>query len=195
MKLPPLSQPERYVGLFVYDFKTHVSVGYTAVEIRYLRESTEYRAGTAYEIYRVTDNGGLELRGAIDQRLTAKEAMCFLRHQAEAARTDYDSLLRGAAETPLPCSLEIVLAKVYSFDPPETSALIYPASVTHVVSGWLRTRQFYGGDRVVCGIDVHSQLIGSDALRIASFHPRTTIDYRDRTSEDVMQTVHLSVQR
>ncbi len=37
MKLPPLAQPERYVGLFVYDFKTHVSVGYTAVEIRYLR--------------------------------------------------------------------------------------------------------------------------------------------------------------
>lgn len=195
MKLPPLPQPERYVGLFVYDFKTHVSVGYTAVEIRYLRESTEFRDGTAYEIYRVTENGGLELRGALDQRLTAKEAMCFLRRQPGAARTDYDSLVRSADETPLPCSTEIVLAKVYAFDPPETSALIYPASVTHLVSGWLRAQQFSGGDRVVCGIDVHSQLISSDAVRIASFHPRTMIDYRDRTPEDVMRTVHLSVQR
>ncbi len=195
MKLPPLAQPERYVGLFVYDFKTHVSVGYTAVEIRYLRESAEFRDGTAYEIYRITEDGGLELRGALDQHLTAKEAMCFLRRQVGDARTDYDSLRRAAAEAPLPCSTEIVLAKVYAFDPPETSALIYPACVTHVVSGWLRTRQFSRGDRVVCGIDAHSQLISSEAVRIASFRPRTTMDYRDRTPEDVMQTVHLSVQR
>ena len=67
MKLPPLSHPERYVGLYVYDFKTHVSVGYTGVEIRYLRESAEFREGTAYEIYRVTEEGGLELRGTLDQ--------------------------------------------------------------------------------------------------------------------------------
>lgn len=195
MKLPPLAQPERYVGLFVYDFKTHVSVGYTAVEIRYLRESAEFRNGTAYEIYRVTDGGGFELRGALDQRLHEKEAICFLRRDAADARADYDSLKRGADAAPLPFVAEIVLAKVYAFDPPETSALIYPASVTHLVSRWLGMRQFAGGDRVVCGIEVHSRLISSDAVRIASVHPRTAIDCHDRTLEEVMQTVHLAVQR
>ena len=114
MKLPPLGHPERYVGLHVYDFKTHVSVGYTGVEIRYLRESEEFRKGTAYQIYRVTEEGGLELRGTLDHRLTAKEAVCFLRH---------------------------------------------------------------------------------DAVGIASIHAPTTIDYRDRTPEEVKKSVNLSVQR
>jgi len=195
MKLPPLSHPERYVGLYVYDFKTHVSVGYTGVEIRYLRESAEFREGTAYEIYRVTEERGLELRGTLDQRLTAKEAMCFLRSDAKAARADYDMLIRGADEAPFPCAAEIVLAKVYAFEPPETSALIYPASVTHVVSGWLRGRQFSGGDRVVCGIDVHRQLVSTHAVGLASIHARTTIDYRDRTPDEVRKSVKLSVQR
>ena len=194
MNLPPIPHPERYVGLYIYDFQTHVSVGFTAAEVRHLRESQDYRDGTAYEIYRVTENGGLELRGVLDQRLVAKEALCFLRHEAGEARKDYDALRRAADDTPLPCAVTAMLARVYSFDPPDTTALVYDASASHVVSGWLREIGFAGGDRVVGGIDVHAELMG-DAVQITSCRLASLIDYEDRSWEDVRRSIDRPLQR
>jgi len=194
MHLPAIPHPERYAGLYIYDFKTHVSVGFTAAEVRYLRESQHYRDGTAYEIYRVTENGGLELRGALDQRLVAKEALCFLRRDAAEARKDYDKLRRAADDAPLPCAVTAMLARVYAFDPPDTTALVYDASASHVVSGWLREACFAGGDRVVGGIDVHAQLIG-DAVQITSCRLASLISYEDRSWEEVRRTVDRPLQR
>ena len=48
LELPPIHNPQRYGGLYVYDFGTHVSVGYTVAELRVLRESDVHRGGTAY---------------------------------------------------------------------------------------------------------------------------------------------------
>lgn len=33
MKLPPLQDPEKYTGLYIFDFGDHISVGYTADEV------------------------------------------------------------------------------------------------------------------------------------------------------------------
>ena len=195
MRIPPISNPERYVGLYVYDFETHVSVGYTALEIRYLRESETYRGGTAYQIYRVTETGGLELRGASDERLTAREAICFLRADAAAARRDYDSLRQLAEQTPLPCAVTLQLAKNATYDPPNVTALLYPASATTAIANWLEHSNFAGGDRVVAGIDVHAEMANIDTARIDSCQLPSLIDYTDRPAEEVLRRVHQPLQR
>ena len=195
MNLPPIDNPENYVGLYVYDFTTHVSVGYTAVEIRFLRESEAHRHGTAYEIYRVTEQGGLELRGALDERLAAREAVCFLRRDAHAARRDFDSLRRLANHSPAPCAAELHLAVVFSFNPPNTTALLYPAASGHAAADWLGRIAFTGGDRVIGGIDAHTQFMSAEARRIEACALPTAIDYTDRSPEEVLRTCQRPLQR
>jgi len=195
VKLPALDQPQRYVGLYVYDFGDHASVGYTAREIRYLRESQSHRHGTAYEIYRATDDGVVELRGTLDERLGACEAMCFLRHDAAQARRDYDAYCESAERHPVPCPTEILLARLYDFEPPDVTALLYAASAGTAMSGWLTSAGVRAGDVVVGGIDAHAQLVASGGLRIASRQLRTLIDYQDRSAEEVLRTIHLPLQR
>jgi hypothetical protein len=179
----------------VYDFKTHVSVGYTALEIRYLRESRGHGHGAAYEIYRVTEQGGLELRGVLDERLAAREAMCFLRRDTNAARRDYDDLRQWADRIPAPCAAELHLALVSSFDPPNTTALLYPAAAGHGLADWLNRAAFRGGDHVIGGTDVHAAFMSAQVRRIESHQLPTAIDYTDRSSEEVLRTFQQPLQR
>ena len=195
MKLPPIPHPEHYVGLYVYDFETHVSVGYTALEVRYLRESEDYRRGTAYHIYRVTEAGGLELRGAPDEQLTAREAICFLRADAAAARRDYAALRQLAEQTPLPCAVTLQLAKNVSYDPPHVTALLYPASATTGIADWLKHGNCAGGDRVIAGIDVHMEMAGMNAAQLDSCQLPSLVDYTDRPAEEVLRRIHEPLQR
>jgi hypothetical protein len=183
------------VGLYIYDFKTHVSIGYTALEIRYLRESEAYRGGTAYEIYRATDGGGFELRGARDERLAAREALCFLRRDAVAAGDDYRALQQAAKRHPLPCPTELRLAEVDAFDPPHVTALLYPAAASHALAGWLNRSAFNGGDRAVGGIDAHAEVKAAQDAPIDKCDLPTVIDYQDRSAEEVLRTVDRPVQR
>ncbi len=195
MKLPAIPHPERYAGLYVYDFGTHVSVGYTALEVRMLREAERYRDGTAYEVYRVGEDGTIELRGVLDERLTAREATCFLRVDGAAARRDYD-ILRGAAKrSPLACLAELQLARLYDFRPPEVTALLYPASATRVIAAWLDDSRFAGGDRVNAGIDVHSAFMQAEGVRITSCRLPALMDYGDRPVEEVLRSVQAPLQR
>ena len=195
MNIPRTANPQRYVGLYLYDFGTHTSLGYTAAEIRVLRESKEHGDGTAYEVYRVSENGGFELRGANDQRLTAREAICFLRHDGGAARRDYEELRLAARRLPMPCAAELQILTVQSFDPPEAVALLYPAAATTAIAGWLDRGAYTGGDRVIGGMDVHTVLMGGDALLIDSCRPPTLIDYVDRPAEEVLAAASQPLQR
>ena len=195
MKVPPLANPENYVGLYLYDFETHVSVGYTAVEICYLRESRTHRHGTAYEIYRVTEQGGFELRGVLDSHLAAREAMCFLRKEPAAARRDYDDLGRLAEHTPVPCAVELHLAVVCSFDPPNATALVYSTAAGQALANWLNRAPFRGGDHVIGGIDAYTQFMSSQTRRIDSQKLPTAIDYTDRSPEEVLRTSRQPLQR
>ena len=43
MTIPSLEQPERYSGLYVFDFGQWTAVGYTADEVERLLESEAYR--------------------------------------------------------------------------------------------------------------------------------------------------------
>ncbi len=195
MKLPPIRDARRYVGLYVYDFGTHVSVGYTAAEIRTLRESQDHRGGAAYEIYRATEAGGFELRGARDERLSAREAICFLRQDGGSARRDFEWLRNAAADSPVPVRVEMYLAELQEFSPPHATGLVYPVAASVALSGWLDEHAFDGGDRVIGGTDVCATLLSAEPGRTDSCQLAALLDYTDRSREEVLEAVHQAVQR
>jgi len=195
MKLPPIRDTRRYAGLYVYDFGTHVSVGYTAGEIGVLRRSAEHRHGTAYVIYRVTEEGGMELRGVGDERIGAREAMAFLRADAQAARSDYDTLRKLAGATPPPCTIEARLGKVYNLTLPNVSTLLYPAAASVGVSAWLAEIGFRGGDTVSAGPESQSTNLSGEGLQIDSCRLAGLTDDQDRSAEAVLAAVAELLQR
>lgn len=195
MRLPVVEHPERYVGLYVFDFGTHVSIGYTAGEIELLRQAAAHREGTAYEIYRIDDSGRYELRGACDERLAAQEALCFLHADLTAARSDYDRLTAHAAQRPVPCAAEVILARIAAFDPPGVAAVTYPAAAAACMSAWLRDVSISPGTQVVGGADAWYTLNGARAEWTASETLAGVLDYRDRCSEEVLASTDRSVQR
>ncbi len=193
--LPPIRNPQRYAGLYVYDFGEHVSVGYTAAEIRVLRESAAHRGGTAYEIYRVDENGSMELRGVLDDRLAQRESICLLRRDGSDARRDYDALRKASDRDPIGCAVEMQLAKLYAFDPPHVTALSYASSATSVVAGWLLIHAPGAGDEVAGGSDAHARLAASDGVRIASCELQVKSNFRDRSADEVLKQVDRALQR
>lgn len=195
MKLPPVSDPHRYAGLYVYDFGDRVCVGYTAAEIRVLRESADYCGGTAYYIYRVNEVGGFELRGELDERLHESEAVCFLREDGSAARRDYEAVRRAAQATPLPFRTELLLGRLYAFTPSNVTAVVYPASASVAVSAWLLDHAPALGDDVIGGVEVYQTLLGSDGVRIASCELPASSRFIDRPAEEVLRTTDQPLQR
>lgn len=195
LELPPIHNPERYGGLYVYDFGTHVSVGYTAEELRVLRASEAHGGGTAYEIYRVDENGAMELRGVLDERLSRHESICLLRHDGADARGDYDAIFQASEADPVICAVELQLAKLYAFDPPHVTALSFEAAASAAVSGWLLRHAGDAGDEVVGGSEGHTQLTTSDGVRIASRQLQIKPGFRDRAAEVVLAEVDRAVQR
>ncbi len=195
MRLPPISDPHRYAGLYVYDFGDHVSIGYTAIEIRMLRETRRFQGGTAYEVYRVDENGAMELRGAGDERLAAIEAFCFLRKGGADARRDYTTIRQAAEQDPVCARVELQLARAYDFDPPDVTALLYPIAASVVVSNWLQIHAAGFGDSIEAGQDAYIRFIQSSGMRIDSCQLAARMDYADRSAEEVFAAVDLACQR
>lgn len=195
MVIPPIHEPQNYAGLYLYDFGTHVSVGYTANEIRTLRNSKQYHKGTAYEMYRVSDEGNVELRAVSDDRLGAVDALAFLRKEPADAKKDYDSLVQAALNNPAPCAVELILAKIYSFDPPDVTAVIFSASATTALSAWLENHGPDLGDQVVGGQEAYSKIVGDQNLRFASCQLRTKINHIERSPEEILATIDQPLQR
>lgn len=190
-----MAEPQKYVGLYVYDFGDHVAVGYTAAEVRILRETEAHRDGTAYEIYRVSEEGAIELRGVHDERLTTREAVCFLRATASAARRDYEAIRAAADRDPVPTDVETQLGTLQGFDPPHVTGVSYPTSAATVMARWLSVHVADAGDQVVGGTDVHGTLMSSAGERHAVCRLRTLIDYVDRSEREVLSAIHEPLQR
>ena len=193
--LPAIPNPKHHEGLFVYDFGDHVSVGYTAGEIRMLRQSPAHRNGSAYQIYRINERGGIELRGVQDTSLALREAVCFLRRDGAIARKDYESILTAAQTRPLPCEAELRLVRSYGFEPADLTALIYPAWASHLVSGWLGASGLSPGDQVHGGADACRTLESGGGLTIASCTLPSSMDYSDRSEQEVLTTTDRPLQR
>jgi len=140
MKLPKLQKPDKYVGLYVFDFGEHVGVGFTAEEVAELLESEKYRDGKVYKIHRAYPDGKLELKGVLAERFELESGMFFYSNNIATARRDFKQLVDLAVRFSPPCRAKLHLAK-YANDK-FVAALIYPAEYDDEISSWLLAGQY-----------------------------------------------------
>lgn len=194
MRIPPITEPARYVGLYVVDFGDHVSVGYTAREVSFLLNDKRFRNARAYQIHRVQPDGGLDLRGVIEPDFGTQEAMLFFRSDADAAQEDFDALLRLAANTPPPCAVMVELATLHE-SRDTVVALRYPAESTTVLGAWLNAIRFAGGDRVEGGRSAASHYNDAAKDVLASRQLFPPANRTSRSLDEVLSSTHLPLQR
>jgi hypothetical protein len=151
MKLPELQKPEKYVGLFIFDFGDHAGVGFTAEEVAELLESEKYKNGKVYKIHRAYPDGKLELKGVPAQTFQLEAGMFFYSSALETARGDFKKLVSLAVKTAPPCRAKVHLAK-YN-DDKFAVAIIYPAEHDDEVSLWLLDGQYKTSGAAEGGIE------------------------------------------
>jgi hypothetical protein len=135
MKLPELEKPEKYVGLYIFDFGDHAGVGFTAEEVSELLESEKYKDGKVYKIHKAYPDGRLELKGVPSETFQLEAGMFFYSSELQTARQDFKRLVNLAVKSSPPCRAKVHLAK-YG-DDKLVVALIYPAEYDGEFSTWL----------------------------------------------------------
>jgi len=135
MKLPELEKPEKYVGLYIFDFGDHAGVGFTAEEVAELLDSEKYRDGKVYKIHKAYPDGRLELRGVPNETFQLEAGMFFYSSEFQTARRDFKGLVNLAVKSSPPSRAKVHLAK-YG-DDKLVVALIYPAEYNDEFSSWL----------------------------------------------------------
>jgi hypothetical protein len=150
MKLPRLEKPDRYQGLYVFDFGDHAGVGFTAEEVAELLESERYKDGKVYKIYRAYPDGRLELRGVAAEKFQLEAGMFFSSRDEATARGDFKRLVNLAVRIAPPCRAKVHLAKYADED--YVVALIYPAEYDDEVSSWLLQGEYRTAGQVEGGV-------------------------------------------
>jgi hypothetical protein len=188
VRIPRLDCPQDFAGLFLYDFGSHVSVGYTAEEIRVLKGTPEHADGTAYRIHRVDQAGRFELQGVGDELLGRQTGMSFSYHDEADARADYDRLRAAAEAAPLRHSAQLCLVRLHEGGMGAAVVLSYPLHASASVSAWLAQATFDGGVTAISRASVPQAVIDRCELpREPRFAPRSP--------EAVLAATQQSVQR
>lgn len=156
MKLPALEQPQRYLGLYVFDFGEWCAVGYTAEEVAMLLESEKYADGKVYRIHNATPDGRMELAGVSVSRFQFESGMFFYRAAEDEARRDFEQLCRLAETSPPPCKAYVHLAdrSPAAGDARFVVALIYGAEHDSDVGRWLLAGRYEGGSLAEGGVSM-----------------------------------------
>lgn len=193
--LPPLLDPGRYVGLYVFDFGGWASVGYTAEEIAMLLESEEHRGGHAYRIYRVDAEGRIELIGVTQDALAGESILLFAYRDDSRVADDFAALRRKAAELHPPQDIEMAMADIAELEPPHVLALIHPRHSADAVAQWLTAIAFDGGDLAMGGGEVLGLYRGYDPSLVARCVLQGDPAVRSRTRQQVLDAIHQPLQR
>ncbi len=197
MNLPPLDEPRRYRGLYVFDFGEWSAVGYTAEEIAVLLETEQYRHGQVYKIHRAYPDGHLELRGVSAERFRLESGIFFYRADAQQARRDFDQLRDAAHRTPPPCRTVAHLAE--RAEPSEAArfvtALIFSAEFEDEIGHWLSAILFEGGDLAEGGSSHVSNYYAEEKEVIERCQLWSRPAIPSRPAEEVLANVRCAVQR
>ena len=193
MKLPKLEKPDKYVGLYVFDFGDHVGVGFMAEEVAELLESERYKDGKVYKIHRAYPDGKLELKGVPAERLQLEAGMFFYSNDLATARRDFKQLSSLAVRSSPPCRAKLHLAKYR--DDKFVAALIYPAEYDDEVSSWLLDGQYNtrGAAEGGAGAVQRYYDYGPEILDRHQLFGKSELV--SRTGEDLFASLMLAVQR
>ncbi|MHC4544150.1 MAG: hypothetical protein ACYTDW_06685 [Planctomycetota bacterium] len=193
MELPKLEKPEKYVGLYIFDFGNHVGTGFTAREVAELLESEKYKKGKVYKIHRAWPDGKLEIKGIRNEIFQLEAGMFFYSTNLEIATRDFKALVDLAVKTVPPCRAKVHLAK-YSGDKFVTS-IIYPAEYDDEISSWLLDGRYKttgaaeaGSEAVQRYYDHQPQILDRHQLFGKS-------ELISRTGRELLASVKLAVQR
>ncbi|UCF42624.1 MAG: hypothetical protein JSV99_08480 [Planctomycetota bacterium] len=193
MKLPELQNPQKYVGLYVFDFGENVGVGFTAQEVAELLESEKYKNGKVYKIYKAYPDGKLELKGVPAEIFRLEAGMFFYSTNRQTAQCDFKGLVDLAVGTAPPCRANVHLAK-YSNDK-FVAALIYPAEYDDEVSSWLLDGRYKTAGAAEGGIEAVQRYYNAkpQILNRHQLFGRSAIE--SRTGEELLAGLKLAVQR
>jgi len=193
MKLPKLQKPEKYVGLYIFDFGDHVGVGFTAEEVAELLESEKYKHGKVYKIHKAYPDGKLELKGVPAQTFQLEAGMFFYSNAPETAKQDFKQLVNLAVKSAPPCRAKVHLAK-YNNDK-FAVALIYPAEYDDEVSSWLLDGEYKTSGAAKGGTGAVQRYYDYQ-LEILDRHQLFgKSELISRTGEELLASLKLAVQR
>lgn len=193
MKLPKLEKPDKYVGLYIFDFGDHVGVGFMAEEVAELLESERYKDCKVYKIHRAYPDGRLELKGVPAERLQLEAGMFFYSNDLATARRDFKQLSSLAVRSSPPCRAKLQLAK-YA-DDKFAVALIYPAEYDDEVSSWFLDGQYKTNGAAEGGAGAVQRYYdyGPEILDRHQLFGKSELV--SRTGEDLFASLMLAVQR
>jgi hypothetical protein len=193
MKLPKLEKPQRYTGLYVFDFGDHAGVGFTAEEVAELLDSERYREGKVYKIHRAYPDGRLELKGMPAESFQLEAGMLFYSTDPQTAQGDFERLGDLAIRLAPPCRAKVQLAQ-YTADK-FAVALIYPAEYDTEVSRWLLEADYRTMGQVEGGIGAVERYY-RDAPAILDRHQLFgATETISRSGDELLACVGLPVQR
>ncbi|MHC4596059.1 MAG: hypothetical protein ACYS19_14110 [Planctomycetota bacterium] len=193
MKLPELQKPERYVGLYIFDFGDHVGVGFTGQEVAELLESEKYKHGKVYKIHRAYPDGKLELKGVPSQAFQLEAGMFFYCRELETAERDFKRLVNLAVKNAPPCRAKVHLAK-YRGDK-FVVALIFPAEYDDEVSSWLLEGEYKTSGAAEGGIEAVQRYYDYKPEILDRHQLFGKSEQISRSGQELLTSLKLAVQR
>ncbi|MHC4437946.1 MAG: hypothetical protein ACYS3S_11340 [Planctomycetota bacterium] len=193
MKLPELEKPEKYVGLYIFDFGDHTGVGFTAEEIAELLESEKYRDGKVYKIHKAFPDGRLEIKGVPCETFQLEAGMFFYSNELETARRDFKGLVNLAVKNSPPCRAKVQLAR-YG-DDKLAVALIYPAEYDGEFSSWLLDGGYRTGGAAEGGIGAVQKYYDQQPEILDRHQLFGQSEAISRTGSELLSSLKLAVQR
>lgn len=193
MKLPKLEKPDRYRGLYVFDFGDHAGVGFTAEEVAELLESERYGDGKVYKIHRAYPDGRLELKGVPAQRFQLEAGMIFDARAEDVAQGDFRRLVNLTVQTAPPCRAKVQLAR-FAADR-FAVALIYPAEYEDEVSRWLLDGDYRTAGVAQGGVGAVQQYYAEQPEILDRHQLFGARDAVSRTGQELLASVGRAVQR
>jgi hypothetical protein len=193
MKLPQLQKPQKYLGLYVFDFGDHCGVGFTAEEVAELFESEKYKDCKAYKIHKAYPDGKLELKGVRAEIFQLEAGMFFYSSDLKTAKRDFKGLVNLAVKTAPPCWAKVHLAK-YSGKKLVT-ALIYPAEYNEEMSTWLLDGGYKTAGAAEAGLEAVQRYYDYKPQILDRHQLFGKSENRSRTGQELLAAVKLAVQR
>ena len=193
MRLPELQKPEKYVGLYIFDFGEYVSVGFTAQEVAELLESERYKDSKVYKIHKAYPGGQLELKGVPAETFELEAGMFFYSSDLEGARGDFKQLVNLAVRATPPCRAKVHLAK-YG-DDRFVVALIYPAEYDDQFSSWLLDGRYKTAGAAEGGVGAVQRYYDQQPRILDRHQLFGQSESVSRTGQELLASVKLAVQR
>ncbi|HUS73351.1 MAG TPA: hypothetical protein VMY06_09825 [Sedimentisphaerales bacterium] len=193
MKLPKIEKPEKYVGLYVFDFGDHAGVGFTAEEVAELLESEKYKDCKVYKIHKACPDGKLELKGVRAETFQLEAGMFFYSSELETARGDFRALVNLAVKASPPCRAKVHLAKYR--DDKFVAAIVYPAEYDDEVSNWLLDGQYKTSGAAEGGIEAVQRYYDHKPQILERHQLFAKPETISRTGRELLASLKLAVQR